>query len=723
MAQPSALVEMATFASARAPFLRLMLRVVALVGLAVVCLFVPQVGPHRFHLAAVLVALTPVPVLMARHLQQRAMLGQSIFDVVATGALIWLVPDVWTAGLVIVVAAPAASAAMNGKRVYLLLEGAGLVMLGVAAAFTGVDGWLVPWLVAVLLMPLIGSYVDVFLTQELTASGHLRDVVDSTPVIVAEVDATTGELLSVYGRVQQILGWTDEDRAGLVYMTDVLHPDDAGELADVVALGPGTSVQRQSRFLHADGSWVWLRHSLHIVTVRSRIVIRSVAFDVTELMSAHDQMRWRAERDELTGLANRTVLLEELGQRLDRGEPVALLMLDLDGFKEINDTLGHHAGDVFLQALAARLPTLVSAGDLVARLGGDEFAVVSSDHAERRAAWRLASRITAGLEQPVSVEGLELVGAASVGIAVAPEHGSDPTSLLRRADVAMYVAKRSRLSVHTFDVESDEPTIDRLTLSREVEVALARGDLRLWFQPKVDLATGRLTGAEGLLRWHHAQRGVLLPADFLDVIELSRHHRAVADEVVSQGIAFAAAMRDAGTAVRVAVNVSIRTLSDRGFLRHVATQLDSCGLDPAMLVLEITEREIMEERAGSRVDADALRALGVGLSIDDFGTGHSSLLRLHQLPVTEVKIDRSFIDGLGRDDEALILVRSVIELARGLGLVSVAEGIERPYEAEVVQAMGCEQAQGYLWSPAVPADEFERFAHVFATQGPASAKL
>lgn len=702
------MVYVGGYASRRGPALRRLLRVAALCGLAVVCLAVPEVGPNRFWLAGLLLALTPVPVLLATKLTEHALLGQSVFDVIASGALIWFVPDVWAAGLVIVVGAPAASAAITGKRFYIGIELIGLTLMAIAANGTGVDGWIVPWLVALLLVPLIASYIDVFLTQELTAAAHLRDVVESTPVIVAEVDATTGELLAVFGRVHEILGWTDEERSGLVTMTQVLHPDDAVELEAAASLSPGASLQRQSRFLHADGSWVWLRHSVHIVAVGGRTVIRSVAFDITELVAAHDEMRRRAEHDELTGLANREVLIGELRERLDRGEKLALLMLDLDGFKEINDTLGHQAGDVFLQEIAKRLPRLVGEGDLVARLGGDEFAVVSGTHVDHRSAWRLASRIVAAFEEPVRVEGLELIGSASVGVALAPDHGTDPTSLLRRADVAMYVAKRGSTAVHTFDERRDEPTIDRLTLSREVESALGRGELRLWFQPKIDLLTNEIVGAEGLIRWHHPERGLLMPSDFIDVIELSRHHRAVADEVVSQGIAFAARMQASGRALGIAVNVSLRTLADASFLAYVAEVLRHHDLPPELLILEITEREIMEERTGARVNADAIRALGVGLSIDDFGTGHSSLLRLHQLPVTEVKIDRSFILGLGSDDAAPVLVRSVIELARGLGLVSVAEGIERPYEIDVLRQMGCALAQGFHWSPAVPVEEFEQ---------------
>ncbi|MEL7209081.1 MAG: EAL domain-containing protein, partial [Actinomycetota bacterium] len=271
---------------------------------------------------------------------------------------------------------------------------------------------------------------------------------------------------------------------------------------------------------------------------------------------------------------------------------------------------------------------------------------------------------------------------------------------------AMYAAKRSGSRVHLFEYASDEARLGRLLLSSEAGAALESEQIKPWFQPKVDLTTGAIVGAEALVRWHHPERGVLLPAEFLDIVELSKHRKALCQTVIEHGIDLLARTAAVHRPVDVAVNVSIRDLLDPAFPAMVGDRLADSGVAPDRLTVEVTERDLMEDNTGFRRAAEAIEATGVTLSIDDFGTGHSSLIRLHQLPVRELKIDRSFVTQLGTDPEAEIIVRSIIELGASLGQRVVAEGIEDEAEAERLLQFGCRFGQGYLYSPAIPADEF-----------------
>ncbi len=685
---------------------RMGLRVICLIGLATICLMFDDVGRHRVALAVAMIVAIPLPFVIHRYLEGRAqLLAHSWFDVLVTGGLVWLAPDQWFAALAIVIAAPAASAAITGKRQYVTLEATGLGLMALAAVGSGVEGWFVTWSVAVLLMPLIASYVEVFLTYERTASSHLTDLLESSSVMMWEIDADTGTILTTAGRVTELLGWAPGEWRGADVRT-IIHPDDLATMAPLTQLEVGESTIHQSRFRHRDGRYVWLRLHARAIGEPGRRLLRGVAIEVTELVDAHDQMRRKAEVDELTGLANRSAFLADVRQRLRENRRSALLLLDLDRFKQVNDTLGHQTGDLLLQEVGRRLAALMPAPAKVARLGGDEFAVLFDVEAGLDVVHETMGRISMACERPMTVDGMELTGSASIGVALTPEHGVDAADLLRRADVAMYAAKRERRPHHIFDFRRDEQVVQRLSLINEIETALANQELRLWFQPKVDLATGATIGAEGLLRWNHPQRGILTPDQFLEVTEMSRHLRALTEHVVDQGIAFARRCADIGQPIGVAVNVSVRNLLEPDFTERLAAALDRHGVEPGRLTIEVTEREIMDDRSLNRVDAATIRQLGVGLSVDDFGTGHSSLVRIQQLPVSEIKIDRRFVSGLGRDPSSPILIRSIIDLGRNLGHTIVAEGVERELEADLLRGMGCDVAQGHLYAPAMPDEQF-----------------
>jgi len=684
---------------------RVILRGVALVVLAAISLSFEQVGQYRILVATILLGLAPVPALLLRRLPQRRwFLGQSVFDVVAAATLVWLLPGVWAAVLVVMVALPAASAALIGRKHYVILEAVGLASVGLAAHFQGVQGWVVPLLVAVVMVPLVASYVEVFLVKERSAVAHLEHVADSASIVFYEVDVTSKTFISVSGSLSDVFGVPNT--ATPAEIAALLHPNDVEVFWNAASECKDDDFVVQMRAQRGDGSSIWLRVHVRRFVLRGRDVLRGVAFDVTELIDAHDEARRRAEVDGLTGLWNRAALLAEVERRTGTTNDLLLYVLDLDRFKEVNDTLGHQAGDEFLIVIANRLQSIALGGNtLVARLGGDEFAVVTDTPQGLTAVTRIGESLVSACTEPVTLDGIDVAGSASCGVAIAPHHGTSSGDLLRRADLAMYAAKRSGGGVHVFEFAADEASVSKLRLTSEIEVAIRRGDLRLWFQPKVHLLTGETVGAEGLLRWHHPERGVLAPAEFLDVVELSPHYKALTREVIAQGVAFAAQSQQSGFNLRVSVNVSIRDLLDSMLSDYVGLLLAEARVDPSQFILEVTEREIMDERSSFQEATRVLKQTGVGLAIDDFGTGYSSLVRLHQLPVTELKIDRRFVADLAGDPEAAIIVKSIVDLGHSLGHVIVAEGIETEFEAAALRQYGCDLGQGFLYSAAVPGDD------------------
>lgn len=412
----------------------------------------------------------------------------------------------------------------------------------------------------------------------------------------------------------------------------------------------------------------------------------------------------QTRHDGLTGLPNRKLLTLRTRQALaaaGAGRRLGLFLLDLDRFKEVNDTLGHAAGDRLLQIVAHRLTHSVRPGDLVARLGGDEFAVLLPTVRDERAAREVAARLRAALGEPVRLEGLTFDLEASVGIALCPDHAADFESLLQRADVAMYVAKESRTGVEVYSPAKDRSSPDRLGMLGDLRRAIDRGELELHFQPKVCLGTGRPVGLEALLRWRHPELGLLEPGRFLPMAEQTYLMCSISRHVLKTALAQAAAWRREGLEIQVAVNVSGRDLLDVGLAESVREELARHGLPPEALQLEITERVLANEPAYAAETLTALAELGVPLSLDDFGTGYSSLVHLKRLPVEEIKIDASFVSRLahtaGEAADDAVIVRSIVELARTLGLRSVAEGVEDAATAHLLRELGCDAAQGWFY--------------------------
>jgi diguanylate cyclase (GGDEF)-like protein len=412
----------------------------------------------------------------------------------------------------------------------------------------------------------------------------------------------------------------------------------------------------------------------------------------------------QALHDALTGLPNRArfrQLVEEAIATADGSERFAVMLLDLNRFKDINDTLGHHYGDRLLQRAASRLRDALREGDVVARLGGDEFAVLVEGDAPEA----MAERLSAALRPAVELDGFLLEVDASIGTARYPRDGTDLETLLRHADVAMYTAKNRHLGHASYSSEFDEYDPARLELVADLRRALAGDELILFYQPKLDLQRRAVGGVEALVRWQHPRLGLLQPAAFVETAEHTGLIKPLTHHVLKQALRQCAAWHDEGLDLQVAVNVSARSLLDRELPETVAAALEETRLSAARLKLEITESAIMVDPAAASHVLNQLAAMGVALSIDDFGTGYSSLAHLRQLPVEEVKIDKSFVQHMAREDGDRTIVRSTIDLAANLGLAVVAEGVEDASTLEELARLGCNEAQGYLISRPVPAAE------------------
>ncbi len=406
--------------------------------------------------------------------------------------------------------------------------------------------------------------------------------------------------------------------------------------------------------------------------------------------------------DVLTGLANRKRLSQATGTAVQVG-PVALVLLDLDRFKEVNDTLGHHVGDQLLTAVAERLQASVRPGDLVARLGGDEFALLLPGASVAEAVVAV-TRTRAALAEPFVLGGLFVDVRASAGVAVSPEHGTDMDVLLQHADVAMYVSKESR-EVEVYDASQDRNSPGRLALLGELRRALETDQLVLHFQPKADLATGRVVGVEALVRWQHPEHGLLQPDEFVGLAERNGLILPLTGWVIDAGLRQVAQWRARGWDLSLAVNITVKDLCGDQLVDRITEGLSRYGVPASALQLEVTEGSLFADSAHARMTLKQLETLGVALSLDDFGTGWSSLIQLRSLPVSEIKVDRSFVSRMDTDPRDLAIVSSVIDLARGLGMRVIAEGVEDLATWRRLAAMGCDGAQGWWLSKALPAPE------------------
>jgi diguanylate cyclase (GGDEF)-like protein/PAS domain S-box-containing protein len=498
-----------------------------------------------------------------------------------------------------------------------------------------------------------------------------------------------------------------------------IHPDDQGRVrADLEAhlAGLAPHFESEHRVRHRDGDYRFVLSRGLVVRDGQGQALRLAGSqtDITSRKRAEEQILHDALHDPLTGLPNRNLFLDRLGQAVGRRRRhgdyhFAVLFLDLDRFKVVNDSLGHLAGDALLTGLARRLIACVRAEDTVARLGGDEFAILLDDIEDARDATRVAGRIQEELKRPVTVEGHDVVSTASIGITLDDRRERRPEDLLRDADTAMYRAKeRGRDRHEIFDDEMHARAVAALHLEGDLRRALERNGLALAFQPIVSLATGRPVGFEALVRWPHPERGFVAPDEFVPLAEETGLVLPLGHFVLREACRTAREWLDAagaGPAPSISVNISAREFGQPGLVERIEGLLREHRLPPACLRLEITESLIMEDPDEAVVRCLALRELGIGIDIDDFGTGYSSLSYLRRFPVDSLKIDRSFVGGMEASAEDQEIVRAILGLAVALGIRTVAEGIETEEQLARLRQLGCALGQGYLFAAPLPASQ------------------
>ena len=430
------------------------------------------------------------------------------------------------------------------------------------------------------------------------------------------------------------------------------------------------------------------------------------------LANVNLELRRQATHDALTGIANRTLFVENLQRAVHEREPFAVCVFDLDRFKLINDSLGHGAGDALLKQVSMRLLAITRATDCVARAGGDEFLLLLRDADSVEEVEALVARWMSAMSRPYLITGMDLHVSPSIGIARYPADGKDAEELLARADEAMYAAKRSgRQTFRFFDANVMGSSRERLNIEADLRGALARGQLALHYQPKIDIATGQMRSVEALMRWRHPTRGSLLPLEFIPIAEESGLILEIGDWAIREACRQAREWQQRHLPfLRIAVNVSPLQFRQAHFVKQVSAALEANALDPSYLEIELTEATLMSNAESSVALLEELSALGVVVAIDDFGTGYSSMSYLQRFPIDKLKIDRSFITDLASNAGDASIVRAIISLAHGLHLKVIAEGVESDEQLRILRRMGCDQYQGFFRSAAVSAAEIEKLA-------------
>ena len=540
---------------------------------------------------------------------------------------------------------------------------------------------------------------------------HFRSLVqESTDVLtICERDGT---IRFVSPASYAVFGYDFGDLVG-TKVSRLVHPEDAHrvklEVAEILANGGSRLIE--CRYRHGEGRW------MHVEAVLTNHLdhpsIEGLVFntrDVSERKALEHQLTHQAFHDPLTGLANRALFRDRVHHALllrsRSHHPLAVLFLDLDGFKSVNDSLGHSIGDALLRAVSGRLSSVVRPGDTVARLGGDEFAVLLEDLESIQVAQQVATRFIEELHTPFALDDHEVFVGASIGLAVAGAD-DDADEVLRNADLAMYRAKTTgKNKCEVFEPDMHHAAIERMAIEGDLRHAVVRNELRLHYQPIVDLRDGSIVGVEALLRWQHPTRGLVSPLDFIAVAEESGLivpvGRWVLSEACRQVVRW---QRETGVSLRLSVNLSARQLQAPRLAEHVAKTLRSTGVRPADLVLEITESMLVDDADRTIAKLHLLREIGVRLAIDDFGTGYSSLNYLRRLPVDVLKIDRSFVKEIGTESELTSLTGAIVGIGRDLGLETVAEGIEDTVQLDALREMGCAFGQGFLFARPLPPEE------------------
>ena len=444
------------------------------------------------------------------------------------------------------------------------------------------------------------------------------------------------------------------------------------------------------------------------IAVWAALIVASI---ISRRIHAHNaELQHQASHDDLTQLPNRSLLHQRMEKALaaasSQEQELVLLLMDLDRFKEVNDTLGHSTGDKLLLQVGRRLSAVLRNSDTVARLGGDEFALLLPNTSLEHAIICI-KKISAALNNSFRIDENEISTQFSIGIALFPEHGRDPDTLLKYADIAMYQAKQNNTGYSVYDAEHDSYTLQRLTLARELRTAIEEDQLTLYYQPKIDISTGKVNGVEALVRWQHPEHGIIPPDEFIGIAEQNGMIDALTYQVIETAIIQCHRWRESGMNIKIAINLSARNLNNPELPDWIEDKLNQYNLPAGMLEMELTENAIMVDISCASNIFKQLSELGIPLSIDDFGTGMSSLAYLSRLPVSKLKIDRSFVMDMLQNGNNEVIVRSTIDLAHNLGFQVIAEGVETIEILNLLKQLSCDCAQGYFFTPPLPAEKLE----------------
>jgi diguanylate cyclase (GGDEF)-like protein/PAS domain S-box-containing protein len=566
----------------------------------------------------------------------------------------------------------------------------------------------------------LGTYEDI--TQHKQVEQRMRlqaSAIESSVngIFIADAAAENHPIEYVNPAFQTITGYTAKEVVGRDCL--FLQGDDRqqeGSAALHVALAEQRACHVVLRNYRKDGSLFW--NDLQIAPVRddNGKVTHYIGIlnDITERTRYLEELEHQANFDALTGLANRNLLKDRLTQAIahaDRNRlTVGVVLIDLDNFKFLNDSIGHAFGDALLNVIAQRLTALTQDEDTIARYGADEFVLVLGEYDGEHSISSMVTKMLATVAQPISLNGHEVRVTCSVGISLYPQDGADSETLLRHADVAMYRAKEAgRNTFQVFRADMTQRIHERISLEQAMRNALELEEFRIQYQPQVDLATGRIFGAEALIRWTHPEQGVISPARFIPIAEDSDLILPIGDWVLRSACRQGKVWRDAGLRhIVISVNVSVRQFRQKGFADRVIAVVRETGIDPSCLQLELTESLLMTHVEELLEVLDRLKAVGIGLAVDDFGTGYSSLNYLKRLPVDKLKIDQSFVHDIPHDQNNMAIAKAIIALARSMGLAVIAEGVETKEQLEFLRASGCDEIQGYYFSKPVDADVFAR---------------
>jgi diguanylate cyclase (GGDEF)-like protein len=678
-------------------------RVIAILALACVAVTFND-GPESTRVAFFLVAAAVVqpglPIFW--RFQDSYRQAQMVADIIVFVLIVAVAPQYYWLCAVVAAGLVGNHAVLASVRSYVLTAG----LTVIALAVVGAAGHVAQYERGVAILAILAAglgYLGHNTRASMRASREdILHVLSAAGGLAHLTDLSAG-VIDVVGDTEAVVGWSREDWLSLDHR-EIVHPDDFADFWPDVNIRAGALVDRTARIRARDGRWIWIRDVSRVVLHENRPHLRGFIIDVSKQQDGLHRVTTEALTDVLTGLRNRRALLMELGARKLKSQHY-LVLIDLNRFKDVNDTLGHEAGDALLQVVADRLTRCLRPDDVLARLGGDEFAIVMDTMMDMSAVVAAVDRVAFEVSRPVEIAGVNITTSISAGIVDARPGEADESIMLHRADIAMYAAKRLNRISAVFDADLERTSVRREQLSRDLSSALASGDLTLHYQPIVDTISGTIVGGEGLARWDHPVFGLLTPAAFLDVVLISDRSGDFTRCMVLDAIATVRTLADAGSAVTIAVNLPIRTLEDVEFGRWFTAACEASAVSPSQLVFEITEQDIHDTESITSA-IDRLAELGVTISVDDFGAGHAPFERLRWRNVAQLKLDRDLLVNVATDERGREVLRSILDLAARLGYDVVAEGVETDEQFALLRELGCPHAQGYLFARAMIRSKF-----------------